>query len=451
LKALISAMAILEQRRIAVLHTQLNCIDGVSLEANKWIASYKRLGHKVFPIAGKFCFSPKKPFLVLPEISADCPVIESIRKMAFEHPLGKEEKKNLHKLIDCNAEKISKALSKFIKENNIDVLHVENVLTLPFNIPLGIALANLIGNKKMPAVVRHHDFFWERNYYITHNNVPKILGKNFPPKRGIIKHVTISRRARNDLLRWTGIEATAVPNYFDFVDIQKQDSYNRDFRESFGIAKGDILLLQPTRILERKRIERSIEFSAKLSKALKKNCVLLITGPPAINISPDYLPMLSNKTRGLGANVVFGHKQIFLHRKKNEKGEKVYSIADAYAHADMVTFPSDIEGFGNVVIEACVHKKPLFTHNYPVLKEILEKGFDFLLMESDEIQPKLVNRAKKLLSNAAERKKMVEKNYRLAKQHYSMEKLDSTTKALLQDLSQGFIREMFARMLDLLN
>ena len=50
---------------------------------------------------------------------------------------------------------------------------------------------------------------------------------------------------------------------------------------------------------------------------------------------------------------------------------------DAYAGCDLVVMPSTWEGFGNPVIEAVTHRKPLARYPYPVMEEIESHGFHF--------------------------------------------------------------------------
>jgi hypothetical protein len=45
-------------------------------------------------------------------------------------------------------------------------------------------------------------------------------------------------------------------------------------------------------------------------------------------------------------------------------GRKIYSLADIYPHADFVTYPSLIEGFGNAFLEAIYFRKPLLMQRY---------------------------------------------------------------------------------------
>jgi len=430
-------------KRIAIIHTQLKCIDGVSIEVEKWRKAYEQLGHKVFYVAGKFCTNPNIKFKVIPEIDYTNATIESIKKMAFDSPLDEEEKKVLLKLIKGNVQKIKSQLLDFIKQNRIDLLSIENVLAIPLNIPLGIALTEIIREQNIPAIMRHHDFFWERNYFIKYNNIPYTLGKNFPPKLPGIQHVSISKIAKDDLLRWTGLEATVIPNAVDFDLVVKKDAYNKDFRKCFGISPKQILFLQPTRILERKKIERSIQLVAEINKKFKEKdkAILLVSGPVVAG-SEDYFHFLVDKANELNVKVIFGHQQIYIHRMKKE-GKKIYSIGDAYVNCDAVTFPSDIEGFGNVVIEACAYKKPLFTNLYPVLREIKKKGFEFVEMDG-ELKKETVNKMYKLLTDPVARKKVVEKNYSIVQKQFSVETLKNNLAKLIEEADKFSVDKVLA-------
>ena len=444
-------LALPSKKRIAVIHSQLLCVDGVSLEAEKWVKAYCELGHKVFLIAGKFCGEPKLPFKTIPELALDHPTVESIKRMAFEAPLGESESKALRDLISSTVKKIKPELKQYIQQKGINVLSIENASAIPANIPLGIALKEIIEEMNIPTIMRHHDFFWERSYYIKYNNIPDILGKAFPPKLSRIKHVTISKVAQQDFLRWTGVDSIVIENAVDVSSLATPDSYNEDFRKEFNIKRGQLILLQPTRILERKRIERTIQLAAEINKAFKKKnkSVVLVTGPTADSESKQYFEFLVKQARELDVDVVFASDRIYLNRRQHE-GKKVYSIGDAYLNADLVCFPSDIEGFGNVVIEAAAYRKPLFVNNYPVLREIKRKGFDFIEM-NQTLEKETVKKALSILRNKKKREQMLETNFEVVKQHYSLEALELRLSILLHEADQWTLERVFGEVTSSIN
>ena len=46
-------------------------------------------------------------------------------------------------------------------------------------------------------------------------------------------------------------------------------------------------------------------------------------------------------------------------RGTNAEGRKIYTLFDVYPHADLVTYPSHYEGFGNAFLEAIYFGKPV--------------------------------------------------------------------------------------------
>jgi hypothetical protein len=63
-------------------------------------------------------------------------------------------------------------------------------------------------------------------------------------------------------------------------------------------------------------------------------------------------------------------------------GQKVYSAWDAYQQADLITYPSTYEGFGNAFLEAVYYQRPLLCNRYAIYRTDIEPcGFRVCLME----------------------------------------------------------------------
>jgi len=100
-------------------------------------------------------------------------------------------------------------------------------------------------------------------------------------------------------------------------------------------------------------------------------------------------------------------------------GAKTYSQADAYLHADFVTYPSLVERFGNALLETIYFRLPALVNRYPVYTaDIGPLGFNFVEIEG-EVTDEAVARVRRLLDDARERQVMVEHNFALALEHFS--------------------------------
>jgi glycosyltransferase involved in cell wall biosynthesis len=131
-------------------------------------------------------------------------------------------------------------------------------------------------------------------------------------------------------------------------------------------------------------------------------------------------------------------------------GQKKYSLWDAYAIADFVTFPSVIEGWGNQLLEAVFAQKPLLIYEYPVYeKDIKDFGFEFVSlgntyhMEANRLASvnsknvkKAAKRMAQLLTDEAAYKQMVQHNFEIGKMHFSYESLHLLLEPLIEEVKK---------------
>jgi mannosylglucosylglycerate synthase len=116
------------------------------------------------------------------------------------------------------------------------------------------------------------------------------------------------------------------------------------------------------------------------------------------------------------------------HRQEHQGG-KIYALGDAYPHADFVTYPSLVEGFGNALLETIYFKKPALVNRYSVYKaDIAPKGFSFVEIDG-KITPEAVALVRELLESPSRRREMVERNYRIARRHFSYRALQEVLKS----------------------
>lgn len=406
--------------RIWFISTRIAGNDGVSLEAVRWHTILTRMGHKVTFVAGEL----DRAGILIPELHF------SNQKVAELHDNVVYSKNNFKKVeaeVFEMAGKIEGKLREAFNGHRPDMLIVANCLSLPMHFPLAVALTRIIDEYKISTIARHHDFWWERSRFMKSTCFP-FFKRWFPPNSPFIKHVTINSISQNNLKEKLGIDSSVIADTFDYVGTKSQkDKYNSTFRKDFGIAKDDMIFLQATRIVPRKRIEISIQLVKKLNNP---KIVLVVAGKVG-DEGTDYFEKLEELANKLKVRVVFVGDYIDFNRKLTGNRKKIYTLWDAFISSDFVTYPSQIEGFGNQYIESVYFNKPVIITPYPVYKsDIKPLGF-----KSIEITPSLSNsdveKVSSFLNDPNKIKEMVESNFELGKRYFSYEATEAKIKKLL--------------------
>ncbi|MGB2927352.1 MAG: glycosyltransferase family 4 protein [Desulfobacterales bacterium] len=409
---------------VGFIATRFAGTDGVSLETAKWVTVFERQGFRCFFFAGELDCPPDCSYLA-EEAHFTHPDIKDIYNNCFGvHKRDRHVTQNIMKI----KRKLKDDLYKFIEKFAIDLLVPENALTIPLNIPLGLAITELISETGTPAIAHHHDFFWERQQFLT-NAVWEYLNMAFPPHLPSIRHVTINSSGDNQLSLRTGISATIIPNVMDFENPPPPiDDYAKDVRQSLGIADDELFILQPTRVVKRKGIEHAIEIVHRLGKKAK-----LIISHASGDEGYDYEQRIMEYSNLMNVNTVFVSDIINERRGMTKTGKKIYTLDDIYPHADLVTYPSTFEGFGNAFLEAVYFRKPIVVNKYSIYTfDIEPKGF--LAIEIDGyVTEEAVRKAREVLENQELCHNMVETNYEIATRNYSYTVLQQRLKNLIYD------------------
>ncbi len=410
---------------IGFISTRFSGLDGVSLETKKWAKILEEEGFECYYFAGDLDLPKEKSFLV-EEAHFKHPNIVEIYNECFGTDIRKNSvTRNIHE----TKTRLKTEILNFVNKFEIDLLIAENALTIPLNIPLGIAITEFISETKMPTIAHHHDFYWERKRLLV-NAVGEYLNMAFPPVLPSIRHVVINSNADRELSYRTGISSTIIPNVLDFdTPLPPPDDYASDVRENFGIKEDELLILQPTRVVPRKGIEHAIELTSRLGKKAK-----LVISHASGDEGFEYEQRLREYSEMLGVDTLFISRRINEHRETNGKGEKVYTIWDIYPHADLVTYPSTYEGFGNAFLEAIYCHKPIVVNKYVIfILDIEPKGFKVIALDG-YVNDEAVQKAKEILADSEKREKMVKHNYRLAKRYFSLSVLRRKLKNLIREI-----------------
>jgi glycosyltransferase involved in cell wall biosynthesis len=411
-------------QKVGIISTRLSVTDGVSLETAKWVKILNSLGYECYYFAGESDW-PEDHTYLLPEAHFNHPDIDGLNRDLFDdYQRLKKTSSEVNRLKGL----IKIHLHNFIDQFSPDVLLAENILSIPMNVPLGLALTEVIVETDLPTVAHHHDFSWERDRFAI-SGAEDYLRAAFPPTVRQIRHVVINSFAQRQLALRTGLSSTLIPNVMEFRNPPPEiEAYSQDMRRELGIEDDEHILLQPTRIVPRKRIELSLE----LARRIDRNCVVLITHR-AGDEGKAYEEYLRDYARFIGIKVIFGADRFDYIRRTSPDGKKIYSIEDAYLQADLVTYPSRVEGFGNAFLETVYYRRPIVMSTYEIFKtDIQPKGFKIIGF-GDYIDNGCIIASREILEDSSQAMEMIDINYSIGQRYYSFNTLEYYLSSLLND------------------
>ena len=405
-----------DRLRIGFVAARLSGTDGVSLETRKWIEVLKRLGCECFAFCSRSDW-PSDRVMLSEEASFTHEDVRAIQGELFGN--GSRTDATARR-VDRLKRRLKEQLGAFRGQFGIELLIVENALALPMHVPLGLAITEFIAESQIPTIAHHHDFWWERDRYVG-SPADDYLRAAFPPTLAPIRHVVINSVAERELAYRTGAKSALIPNVMDFDGgpEDEEDEYAADLRESIGVREGERLLLQPTRVVPRKRIEKGIE----LVRRLNADCALVVTHD-AGDEGEDYPAYLRELAGLLDVRLLTPAERFGVAPGRTDAGEKIYALKDAYRNADLVAYTSSLEGFGNAFLETIYHKRPMLMSAYEIFQfDICPKGFKVLCFQNF-MSRELVNQVESLLNEPDRACEWCEHNFALGKRYYSFDALE---------------------------
>jgi glycosyltransferase involved in cell wall biosynthesis len=398
-------------RRIGFISTRFHGTDGVTLETRKWAQILEGMGHSSFWMAGLLDAPPESSYEA-PLAFFNHPEVVAVQNKLYGVTHRTRATTNE---IQALKDRLKDELYRFIEKFRIEVLVPENILAIPMHVPLGLAMTEVIVESRLPVIAHHHDFSWERERF-TLNGVNDYLQAAFPPLLHNMEHVVINSMAQRELARRFGIPSQIIPNILDFETPPPGiDDYNSDLRREIGLSDDDIFVLQPTRVVARKGIEHAIE----LVRRLEDPRVKLVISHPAGDEGSGYMQMLRERIDDAGVPVLFIAERVGEVRGRDAAGRKIYTLFDVYPHADLVTYPSHYEGFGNAFLEAIYFRKPVLVNTYTVYaRDIDPLGFKTIEM-TQLVTNQVVERTREVLADPALRAAWADRNFELGLKYFS--------------------------------
>jgi glycosyltransferase involved in cell wall biosynthesis len=444
--------------KFLIFHYRVGKTDGVSLEIALWKDILEKAGHKVYLCAGPG--SVGTDFLIRYFDYHDDPKIAALDSYAFGHnPKAFPSPETFVRELTACAFDLKKNFDAVIRQAKPDWAIVSNVFSLGENLPAAEALAKSLLENKVRSLFVHHDFYWEHQR--CQNPVNSLVvnyQENYcPPKAPFFLHACINSLSRAELYRRKKIRSFILPDSFDFSrPLQDRGAQGAKFLRKYKLSFEDLVILQATRVISRKGIEIAIDFVAELSrperlKALEtrglyngqgfdcnRHKLALVIAGYAEKQDFDYRNKLERYAQEKKINCVFLDGTVNSFGPNDRTAKENLNLLDLYIYADLITYPSLHEGFGNQFLEAVFSRTPIAMFEYPVFKaDIKPKGFEIINFgDQYETNPKtgLVTLPEGIIAAAADEaveiltdpdryKNLTEENFQIGKKYYSREKI----------------------------
>jgi mannosylglucosylglycerate synthase len=384
------------------IHFKLFGTDGVSLQSQELSKALTARGWHVFACASDLPSDAEG--LELPELSYQSADAVELRQRIFppDEVSPVSDGNDLLMEIVERAEPIRRKIEEYVDAQRVQVLHVRNIMSLPYNLPATLALYDLAQERRdLGFLFQHHDIYWEgpnsKSFLTPYPPIVELLDRIMCPSFPNVRHVLINPVAADALRARKGIVGTVVPDGFDF-DREIPAIDELAFRNELQIVAGDprpvgpddLVVAMPARIAINKAIELAIQFVEALGHERStledtldglgpnrrrfnssSTVVLLLPQGEDIEDNRPYFERLLSYARELRVKVAYGGNIVVPDRQLQVGDSQHYPFYGTYRTVDLVCYPPEHEGFGNQAIETVWAKRPLVVLEYPVFKRFV--------------------------------------------------------------------------------
>ena len=311
-------------------------------------------------------------------------------------------------------------LHELVKKYKIDIIHTHFGLSAPISASFisGITKAIHIWHERNPSRFFLKDENKKRKYLVQlFFKFINIFGKNY--------YIAISNEVKSSLLNYNGFpvsKISVINNAVDIKDILIKRNQNvicekvtekREFEKYKNIV-GMVAHFGPQKDHE------TIIKAARLVIAKEPNCLFVLVGGNIVGSKIDYVAKSKKLTEELNIKSNF----YFLGKVPNP-----VPIINLF---DIGVLVSNWEGFGNVIVEYMVNKKPVVATNTGGIKDIILNGITGFLCppKDDRI---LANKIMYLIQNKNKAKEMGGFGYERALEKFNMDKWTKKIISIYQD------------------
>jgi glycosyltransferase involved in cell wall biosynthesis len=263
------------------------------------------------------------------------------------------------RLPEGTAEVLAPVLQETFRRQDVVFLH--NVLTMPFHMGLTEALWCVMdGLPQVRFVAWVHDVAASNPDYAP---VSPLLSKCHVR----CDYVAVSPLRARQFEGAAGLQAGSVrvvPNGFDPARVLGLSPHVAKFAEACGLFDGRPVLLHPTRIVRRKNIGLSIVVGREFATRGRPAAVLVTGAGDPHNVGAVALGEELRRANAHPPGVIFVGEHFVV-------GDS--ELAELFRIADALFLPSRSEGFGLPLLEAALHRMPVFCSDIEPLRDLLHE------------------------------------------------------------------------------
>jgi hypothetical protein len=356
-------------------HFKLFGTDGVSLQSQELTKALRSRGWQVHSCASDV--PDGVDGLQIPELSYQSEDALELRRQVFQPAATTAEsltERDLVAEIERRASVIRGRVEAYVDEQRIRVLHIRNIMSLPYNLAATLAFYQLIDERTdLFFLLQHHDLYWEgpnaRNFVTPYASIANLIASISCPHRVNVAHVLINPIAARALQERTGIHGTVIPDGFDFDRevVAIDEAVFRSRLETLSgdpstITRDDVVVAMPARIAINKAIELAIQFVAGLEtkRAELENApdgvgarrrkltprgkiVLLLPQGEDVEENVDYFNRLVAYAQRLGLTLAYGGRIVVPDRRFNAADPNHFPFYSTYQAVDLVCYPPEHE------------------------------------------------------------------------------------------------------------